>query len=69
MLDYALGTSSTAQANGAGLGSWTGENATAWSGKIDSGSAVTPAEVGALRGRICVAATSATVYIDPQIRT
>lgn len=69
MREYALGSSSTAQANGAGLGSWTGESGTAWSGKIDSGSSITPAEVGALRGRICVAATSTTLYVDPQIRT
>lgn len=57
------------QAAGAGLGSWTGESGTAWSGKCDSGSAITPAENGAIRGRIVVAVASTTVYVDPQIRT
>lgn len=57
------------QAAGAGLGSWTGESGTAWSGKCDSGSSITPAEAGAIRGRIVVAAASTTVYVDPQIRT
>lgn len=54
---------------GAGTGSWTGEAASAWSGKVDSGSAVTPAEVGAIRGRVVVGEPSITVYVDPQIRT
>jgi hypothetical protein len=57
------------QAAGAGLGSWTGESGTAWSGKCDSGSAFTPAEVGDISGRIVVGEPSITVYLDPQIRT
>lgn len=57
------------QAAGAGLGSWTGESGTAWSGKIDAGASVTPAEVGYLRGRMVFGVASATVYLDPQIRT
>jgi len=56
-------------AAGAGLGSWTGESGTAWSGKIDSGSSMTPAENGHIRGRVSVGEPSITVYIDPQIRT
>lgn len=63
-----LGTPAN-QAAGAGTGSWTGEAASAWSGKVDSGSAVTPAEVGAIRGRVVVGEPSITVYVDPQIRT
>jgi hypothetical protein len=63
------GTAAADQAAGAGTGSWTGENATSWSGKIDSGSALTPAETGYIRGRICVGEPSITVYVDPQIRT
>jgi hypothetical protein len=59
----------SAQANGVGLGSWTGESGTAWSGKCDSGSSITPAEVGAISGSIYVAAASTTLYVDPQIRT
>jgi hypothetical protein len=57
------------QTAGAGLGSWTGESGTAWSGKCDSGSAFTPAEVGDISGRIVVGEPSITVYFDPQIRT
>lgn len=53
---------------GAGLGSWTGEGGTAWSGKLDGAGSVTPAEVGHLRGRICVGEPSITLYADPQIR-
>ena len=63
------GTAGTDQAAGAGLGSWTGESGTAWSGKVDSGSSITPTESGYLRGRIAVAAASITVYVDPVIRT
>jgi hypothetical protein len=54
---------------GAGLGSWTGESGTAWSGKIESGSAFTPAEVGDITVTIQVGEPSITVYVDPQIRT
>lgn len=61
--------SAAAQAAGAGTGSWSGENATAWSGKVDSGSALTPAEVGFIRSRFAVGAASATVYGDPRMRT
>ena len=57
------------QATGAGTGSWTGLSGTAWSGKCNSGSSLTPAETGAIRGRLYVAAASATIYMDPQIRT
>lgn len=54
---------------GAGLGSWTGESGTAWSGKCGLASSITPAETGALTARIVFAVPSATVYVDPQIRT
>jgi hypothetical protein len=64
-----LGSAGSSQAAGAGTGSWTGENATAWSGKIDSGSSMPIAEVGDLTVQICVGAASTTVYVDPQIRT
>lgn len=63
-----LGTPAN-QASGAGTAAWTGEAASAWSGKIDSGVAVTPAEVGAIRGRVVVGEPSITVYVDPQVRT
>lgn len=65
----ALNATGANQDNGAGLASWTGESGTAWSGKIDSGSSVTPAEIGMLRARVCVGAPNATVYVDPFIRT
>lgn len=57
------------QAAGAGAGSWTGENATSWSGKIDSGSSLTPAEVGDISAQVFVGEPSTTVYVDPVIRT
>ena len=66
---FLAGTAGTSQAAGAGLGSWTGESGTAWSGKVDSGASVTPAETGYLSGRVCVGAASITVYVDPVIRT
>ncbi len=63
---FAAGTAGVAQANGAGLGSWTGESGTAWSGKLDSGSAFIPAEVGDIAARVCVGDPSITVYINPE---
>jgi len=65
----ALTAAAADQADGAGLGSWTGEAGTAWSGKVDSGSAFTPAEAGHIRARVSVGEPSITVYVDPQIRT
>lgn len=56
------------QAAGAGTGYWTGENATSWSGKCDSGAAFTPAEVGEILGRLLVGVASSIIYLDPQIR-
>ena len=62
-----LGTPAN-HAAGAGLGSWTGESGTAWSGKLVMAS-LTPAEVGHIQARIVVGEPSITVYADPQIRT
>lgn len=62
-----LGTPANQDA-GAGLGSWTGESGTAWSGKMVMAS-LTPAEVGRLSARVVVGEPSITVYADPQIRT
>lgn len=62
-----LGTPAN-QAAGAGLGSWTGESGTAWSGKLAVAS-LTPAEVGDVQVRISVGEPSTTVYVDPYIRT
>ncbi len=66
-----LVAAAAAQANGAGLGSWTGESGTAWSGKVDSGSSLTPAESGDLCARVCVglASIAGALYVDPQVRT
>jgi hypothetical protein len=48
---------------------WTGEDATNnWFGKLAPNSAITPAEIGTIRARLCVGATSTTVYVDPTIR-
>lgn len=62
------GTAGADQASGAGLGAWTGESGTAWSGKIDSGAAITPQEAGSLTAQVCVGVASSTVYVDPEIR-
>jgi hypothetical protein len=58
-----------AQANGAGLGSWTGETGSCWSGKVGLASSITPAEVGHIRARVGVAINTSALYVDPQIRT
>lgn len=63
----ALAGSAAAQANGSGLGDWSGESGSAWSGKLDTGSAVTPAEVGMMAARVCVTGAN-TVWVDPTIR-
>jgi hypothetical protein len=55
------------QATGTGTGNWTGLSGTAWSGKCDSGAAITFAELGSLRGRLVVAA-NISVQLDPKIR-
>ena len=66
-----LGSAGADQATGGlAAGDWTGENATSWFGKIDSGAAITPAEVGSISMRVCVGiASKSDIYIDPQIRT
>jgi hypothetical protein len=69
LADWAAGTTASDQAAGAGLGSWTGESGTAWSGKVDSGSTITPAENGHIRGRVVVGVASSTFYVNPQIET
>jgi hypothetical protein len=62
-----LGTAANQDAGALAAGDWTGENATAWFGKLSSGS-ITPAEIGPLYGRVVVGEPSLTVYFDPQIR-
>lgn len=57
------------QTAGAGYASWDTGTTSDWSGKIDSGSTVTPADPGEIRGRIVVGEPNITVYVDPQIRT
>ncbi len=64
-----FGAAGAAQANGAGLGSWTGETGSCWSGKVGLASSVTPAEVGHIRARVGVAINTSNLYVDPQIRT
>lgn len=64
----AVGGTGTAQPAGVGLAGWTGEGGTAWSGKLEPLSAITPAEIGDLAARICVGEPSVTVYADPTIR-
>lgn len=63
----ALEAAAANQDAGVGTSGWTGENATAWSGKL-TGASITPAEIGHIRGRVCVGEPSITVYVDPQTR-
>lgn len=62
-----LGTPAN-QAAGVGLSGWTGEGGSAWSGKLDSGSAFTPAEIGDIAVRVVFGKPSSVVYVDPTIR-
>jgi hypothetical protein len=62
-----LGTPAN-QAAGVGTSGWTGENASAWSGKLAPASSFTPAEIGHLMARVVVGEPSITVYVDPAIR-
>lgn len=55
-----------AQATGAGTGAWTGASGTAWSGKCDSGSAITVAEAGDICGQVCFARPNSVVRVNPQ---
>jgi hypothetical protein len=50
-----------------GAGDWTGENATAWFGKLEPTSTITPAESGHIRARVVIDAASLTVYVHPEI--
>jgi len=57
------------QASGAGAGAWTiGASNSPWSGKIDSGASLTPAEAGELLAWAYVGKPSQTVYVDPYLR-
>ncbi len=62
----AVGGSAANQAAGDGLGSWTGEGGSAWSGKLDAGSVVL-AEAGYVAMRFVFGAPIATAYVHPQI--
>lgn len=52
---------------GVGLAGWTGEAASAWSGKLVSPS-ITPYANGVIAGRVNVALPSTVLYVDPQVR-
>lgn len=70
--EASFGGSGTAQAAGAGTGSWTiASSSSPYSLKCDSGSSVTPAESGEIRARLVVSVPSiaGTLFLDPQIRT
>lgn len=68
LTDKAAGTTAANQPNGTGTGNWTGAGGTAWSGKVDSGSSLTPAVNGYIRGRVNVGVASSVVYLDPFVR-
>ena len=59
-----------AQATSGSTSDWTGDSGSCWFGKVDSGASITPAEVGYMRGRVCVGIEIAGhLYADPCIRT
>lgn len=49
-----------------GAGDWGGEGGTAWFGKLEPTSSITPAEIGFIQARVCVAGAN-TVYVNPRI--
>lgn len=68
LVDWVAGTAGANQA--AGTDTWDGAGGTRWAGKVELSSAVTPAEVGHIRGRVVVGAASVSnLFVDPQIRT
>jgi hypothetical protein len=61
-----LVASAAAQSNSAlGASDWAGET-TPWYGKLEPTSTITPAEIGHIRARVCVAG-GITVYLNPKI--
>jgi hypothetical protein len=65
-----IGSAGANQAAGGGYGIWTGSDANDSSIKVDTGAAITPAEVGYISMRLCVGvASKSDIYLDPQIRT
>ncbi len=63
-----LGTPANQATGALGAAGWTGEGGSAWFGKINPASTITPAEIGHLRARVVVGEQSITVYVDPTIR-
>jgi hypothetical protein len=59
--------SPAAQTTGMGIGSWT-YTGSAWSGELEATASFTPAEIGYVRGRVCVGEPSTTVYVSPRVR-
>jgi len=65
---FLAGTAGSSQATGSGTGDWATGTGADWSGKVDSGSAITCAEDGIFRGRVAVTG-AITLYVHPPIRT
>lgn len=61
------GTGANQASSSLGASDWTGENATAWFGKLAPASSFTPAEIGDISARVMVGLASATVYVTPKI--
>lgn len=64
----ALLGSAANQDTGVGVSGWTGDAASAWSGKLVATASKTPQALGTLAARVCVGEPSITVYVDPTIR-
>jgi hypothetical protein len=54
------------QAGGLSLAQWDGEGGTAETQQLDTGAAITPAEIGPVIGRVCVVGAK-TVYVNAKI--
>lgn len=63
-----LGTPANQATGALGASDWTGENATAWFGKLAPASTITPAEAGHIMGRVVVGEPGITLYYDPTVR-
>jgi hypothetical protein len=63
-----LGTPADQTTGALDASGWEAENGTSWFGKLNPTAAITPAEIGHLRARVCVGEPSVTVYVDPTIR-
>lgn len=66
ILTHNAGTASNQASSALGAGDWAGETGTPWFGKLEPSATITPAEIGDICARVCVAGAN-TVYVNPKI--